>query len=680
MLATLSLPAVSSADISGRWVVPGDSDTARLLSSLTEGDSFSLVLRPGNPPARTGGVAWYEQTVQLDDNATRVLDFRNSSVIGRFDHWVLNADQRVVARLTGGLSTPTPDEYLLRHAREITLPAGEYRILSRLDSPFFLARPEPYLMDREEYARASRYPTVFVLVGIGVFVALAFYYAAMGLWRRSAADLLYVAFILGNLLYNASALLVVKALAGSTWFYAISVPILISNVLYVAFVMCLLRINRQTHPRLYRLGIGVVTLLVLGWPLALAEPSWSLEICRYGVALFALYGLVAGVARSLQGDWVARWYLVANLSFFVPAMVAISLQDMPLGDVVLIEHLGLLAVLLEVLLLALVMSYQVGLMQRDRERQIRRLEQARLLDDLARQVPGVVFRLQQDAANRFSAGFVSPGVQALFALSPEAVVADVTRVIQRVHPEDRGSLHRSLMLSGQYMEPWQYEFRVHLPNTVGWGWRSVTAHPERQRTGETIWHGFVADVTARREAERSVREQAEHDPLTGALNRNGLNDFLEHEVLRCQQKGERELAVLFLDLDHFKPVNDQHGHATGDQVLQEVARRLMVTVRDSDRVARFGGDEFVVILSPVKGKDAALSVAGKLQKALLQPVSTDTMSITVSVSLGVALGPEHGTTPTALLEAADQAMYAAKRDGRDRISVFDPALGGVPAG
>ncbi len=654
------------ADTASRWVLPAGAEA--LSDTLTAPDAVSaLTLRPGDPPARTGGEAWHELTFQLAAPSTIVLDFRNSSVIARFDHWVLDSNNSVVATFTGGLSEPSVDDYLLRHARELTLPAGEYRVLSRLDSPFFLARPEPYIVDQSDYSAASRYPTLFVLAGLGIFIALSFYYTAMGVWRRSAADLLYVAFILGNLIYNASALLVFKTLAGSTWFYAISVPILISNVVYVAFVMSLLRINRIDHPALYRLGVSVALLLVLGWPLAMAEPAWSLEICRYGVALFAVYGLIAGVTRSLQGDSVARWYLVANLSFFVPAMVAISLRDMPLGDVVLIEHLGLLAVLLEVLLLSLVMSYQVGLMQRDREHQIRRLEQARLLDDLARQVPGVVFRLQKDPDDRFSAGFVSPGIQDLFALTPESAMSDLMRVVERVHPEDRGSLHRSLMLSAQYMEPWQFEFRVCLPGAEAPVWRSVTAHPERQGDGEVVWYGFVADVTARREAEKGVREQAEHDPLTGALNRNGLNDFLEHEVLRCAQNNERELAVLFLDLDNFKPINDRFGHAVGDQVLQETARRLMETVRESDRVARFGGDEFVVVLNPVKGAGAALAVAGKVRQALLQPFAAGDFAGTVSVSIGIALCPDHAETPSALLETADQAMYAAKREGRDRI-------------
>ncbi|MEZ4266989.1 MAG: GGDEF domain-containing protein [Myxococcota bacterium] len=167
---------------------------------------------------------------------------------------------------------------------------------------------------------------------------------------------------------------------------------------------------------------------------------------------------------------------------------------------------------------------------------------------------------------------------------------------------------------------------------------------------------------------RRLRDEAELDPLTTLANRRGLNAQLAH------QSG-RQGGLLMIDLDKFKLVNDQWGHEAGDRVLQEVAERLRSSVRPGDLAARFGGEEFVVVL-PGANHETALLVANRIHAAIrAQPVSTPDASITVTASVGLAAG----RIGPGLLEAADKAAYTAKLNGRDRVEVADPIAAPVSA-
>jgi diguanylate cyclase (GGDEF)-like protein len=305
-----------------------------------------------------------------------VLDFKNSSVIGRFTHRVFDAGGREIARSSGGLQDDTPNPFFLRHGRMLHLPPGKYRLETELESPFFLAQPRPYLDTFAHYTQAIKPGNALTLICLGIFVGLGIYYAALASVRRRPADALYAAFILGNLLYNGSALLVYHELFGLRWFYLISAPILLSNMAYVAFVMALLDIRPGTHPRLFRTGctiIGVMATLALT---ALVLPHWSLEFDRWGVGLFLFYGFFCGVYRSLRGSVPARLYLVANVACLIPALAAISLLGIDGVFTMYVEHLGLFAICVEVTLLALVLAYQFGQLHRDRLLALREAEAA----------------------------------------------------------------------------------------------------------------------------------------------------------------------------------------------------------------------------------------------------------------------------------------------------------------
>ncbi len=183
--------------------------------------------------------------------------------------------------------------------------------------------------------------------------------------------------------------------------------------------------------------------------------------------------------------------------------------------------------------------------------------------------------------------------------------------------------------------------------------------------------GIARDVTERRFREAQYRHAALHDALTGLPNRLLLYDRLQQSVAAAGRE-QRQLALLLLDLDRFKAVNDAHGHLAGDQLLQQVGRRLQCAVRGSDTVARLGGDEFAVLLPGTGSADAELAGARLLQ-ALDAPFMIDGRRISIAASAGAAVYPLHGVCAEALLRCADLAMYRAKRSGGGLVVYQAPA-------
>ncbi len=618
-----------------------------------------------------GGVLWYELQVTLHQPAELVLDFASSSTLNEFVHRVYDGNDRLVAELSGGLQDHLNYEYFLRHGRQLSLPAGTYRVLTRMESPFYLALPEPYLFEREDYERQIPLTQSLTLVGLGIFLALMFYYAVMAVWRGSRTDLLYALFILGNLLYNGAALLVYSQLFGWTWFYLISTPILFSNAVYIGFVMRLLCITREDQPALFWLGIVALALLASFWPLALMAPNWSLEFCRVGVAIFALYGLTCGIARSLQGSKVARLYLFANAAFAVPALLAISMKSTS-NPIFLVEHLGMVAVLIEVLLLAQVVSYQIGQVYKAKTESEASLERIQLLDNLTAQAPGVIYQFEMAPDGRFLMPFASRRIEEYLEITPTEASEDIQAVFDRVHPNDYNDLFASIIQSARHLSTWQFEFRVVLP-IQGMHWLEGNAQPERLEDGTTRWYGFISDVTERKQIEEHMRHMAQHDPLTNLPNRALFADRLDH-ALRSAQRHRQQLALMFIDLDNFKVVNDHYGHELGDELLKQVSQVMTVNLRAADTVARMGGDEFVVLLDDITGRDEALKVAEKIRHACSQPFQVRQIPMHISTSIGLALYPHDAQTDADLVRAADQAMYRAKEAGGNQIHTNDSAL------
>jgi diguanylate cyclase (GGDEF)-like protein len=197
----------------------------------------------------------------------------------------------------------------------------------------------------------------------------------------------------------------------------------------------------------------------------------------------------------------------------------------------------------------------------------------------------------------------------------------------------------------------------------------IRIESHRQADGELHIRGTAQDVTSARANEAHIAFLAHYDQLTGLPNRTHWNERA-HSELRTAARHRDQLAIFFLDLDHFKAINDSLGHGIGDQLLSAVGARLSSCLRDSDFLARLGGDEFVVMLPRLAHREDASQVATKLIDALQIPVIIGNHELSVSTSIGIALYPEDGEDVSTLLKHADIAMYKAKNEGRNTFSYF----------
>lgn len=189
------------------------------------------------------------------------------------------------------------------------------------------------------------------------------------------------------------------------------------------------------------------------------------------------------------------------------------------------------------------------------------------------------------------------------------------------------------------------------------------------------YQATLAESLQREAAERELAQLAYYDPLTELPNRRLFSDYLQRASASARRHGTR-VAVCYLDLDNFKGLNDRHGHALGDRVLVRAARILQASVRADDVIARWGGDEFALLLTHVADADACALALARLRTALAEPLFVDGVSCSLSASIGVALGPHDNDDADTLLRQADHAMYLAKRAGRGRHHIFDRARDG----
>lgn len=203
-------------------------------------------------------------------------------------------------------------------------------------------------------------------------------------------------------------------------------------------------------------------------------------------------------------------------------------------------------------------------------------------------------------------------------------------------------------------------------------WLTINRIPAGDGIG-TCYVGLFTDISEQREKEERIRHLAFHDALTGLPNRSLLFDRLQHAILKAERE-KRRLAVMFVDVDRFKGINDRLGHEVGDVMLQEVAKRLSTCLRGTDTVARIGGDEFVVLLEDLAEPEHAAGVAANLIDVISLPQEIAGYALQVGISIGIALYPEDGSRAVELMKAADTAMYAAKEEGKGVFRFFHAAM------
>lgn len=257
----------------------------------------------------------------------------------------------------------------------------------------------------------------------------------------------------------------------------------------------------------------------------------------------------------------------------------------------------------------------------------------------------------------------SEQVYRLFGLPPDPPIASYETFLRAVHPEDRDNLVAAVdrgLASGAY----QMHHRVVWPDgTV----RHVQemAHVTYDAAGKPLFMvGTVQDITEAQQLQNQLWHLAHYDVLTGLPNRTLLFDRLQQAILQAQRQ-RASLAIALIDLDRFKEANDSLGHAAGDRLLKEVADRLRGSVRQSDIVSRFAGDEFVAVFPGAGSPDQVANILDKVLESLQAPCVLDGIEWPITASIGVACYPLDGLDAQSLLQAADEAMYAVKRSTRN---------------
>lgn len=303
----------------------------------------------------------------------------------------------------------------------------------------------------------------------------------------------------------------------------------------------------------------------------------------------------------------------------------------------------------------------------DSQREVRQREE--WFRSLVLNTSDLITVIEADTTVRYQ----SPSIERVLGHRAEDVIG--RKLIDHVHPDDAAGFIaalRDLMTERDGVVTGEGRVR-HRDGQ----WRHLEFTGTDQHTNPAI-NGLVLnlrDVTERKLLEQQLRYQATHDPLTQLANRSRLADRLQHALVRSERTGTR-IAVLFMDLDNFKGVNDSLGHSAGDRLLTQVAERVQGCLRSVDTVARLGGDEFAILLEDVTAESEATEITARIFDALRPPFALDGKELSVRASIGIAVSDpqRHARDGDALLRDADTAMYVAKAHGKGRAEMFEPSM------
>jgi len=279
---------------------------------------------------------------------------------------------------------------------------------------------------------------------------------------------------------------------------------------------------------------------------------------------------------------------------------------------------------------------------------------------LVEQIPAITYIATLDRSRIL---FVSPQIEAVLGFKQDDFLANQEIWSQQIHPEDRSRVLAEVRQSLDENIPFHSEYRICAKDGRDI-WVKDAASKVQDQDKDLYFQGIVQDISAQKSSEKQLMMMAHYDQLTGLANRVLFHDRLEQVVAHSKRHGQ-QFAVLYLDIDGFKAVNDDLGHHAGDVLLTEIASRLKAHVREVDTVARMGGDEFTIILDDVKTRETIELISNKLVGAIAEPYAHIDTGHAVTMSMGIALYPEDSENRDVLITAADNAMYRAKNSGKN---------------
>lgn len=306
---------------------------------------------------------------------------------------------------------------------------------------------------------------------------------------------------------------------------------------------------------------------------------------------------------------------------------------------------------------------------------MKRLQLEEQIQKLTSQLPGALFQFAVKADGTAEILYASAGLSRITGLSQTEYKERPASFSDVVIPEDLAAFRQSLWDATAEMRGWDHEFRIRAKDGVE-KWVRVTAQPELVN-GDMLWHGYFNDISVRKRNEMEIEALAFFDPLTKLPNRRLFMDRIAQAVAGTHKRRDNG-ALLFIDLDNFKTLNDTQGHDVGDAFLVQVAERLKTCVDQKDTVARIGGDEFVIMLEEC-GNDRptatlrAITIANRILAAFRAGFRLGALDHVASASIGVVVFEDGGLPVEEIMKRADIAMYEAKAAGRNSIALFDPA-------
>ncbi|WP_392530901.1 putative bifunctional diguanylate cyclase/phosphodiesterase [Nostoc sp. C117] len=307
---------------------------------------------------------------------------------------------------------------------------------------------------------------------------------------------------------------------------------------------------------------------------------------------------------------------------------------------------------------------------RDAQVRAERKQAQKLLETLASNIPGMIYNFvrHSDGSNSFE--YISLGCLDLLELTPNQILENASVCFAQIHIDDRTGFYAAAKQSAKALKPFSCEWRLVTPSGKI-KWVQTNARPESRENGDIVWYGVLLDVNDRKQAQELIIHNALHDPLTDLPNRTLLVERLELAINRAKRLETYRYAVLFLDLDRFKVINDSLGHLAGDQLLKNIAQKLKTHLREVDLVARIGGDEFVILLEDISGIEKAIQVTERILTDFQTPLILGDAEVVINTSIGIVLGTNHYHQASDLLRDADIAMYRAKAQKRSSYKIFD---------